>query len=97
MLYEYFCEKCDKVFDHDFKMGEAPETAPCKCGKQAARYYGKVGFILKGGGWPSKKSKFNAEQTRKNKDAGRRMHKNRSGTSPKIVAHDFGGGKIKEI
>ena len=54
MLYEYYCENCDKVFEQNFKMGEAPKSVKCICGKTAGRDYGKTSFILQGGGWPSK-------------------------------------------
>ena len=95
MLYEYYCEACDKVFELDFKMGEAPKTSTCECGKSAERYFGNVGFILKGGGWPSKTGRTKAQQTANNEAAGKRMHKNRD--KLKTVAHDYGNGNVKEV
>ena len=97
MRYQYQCEKCELTFDLDFAMGKAPKTAKCECGEQAQRYYGGVSFILKGGGWPSKNLKFNADQTQKNKDAGKRMEKNRRGTELKTVAHKYADGSVKEV
>ena len=97
MLYEYYCENCDKVFEQNFKMGEAPKSVKCICGKTAGRDYGKTSFILQGGGWPSKGMKFNKEMTDRNTAAGKRMHKNRKGTELKTLAYDYGGGKVEGV
>ena len=96
MLYEYHCRKCGKSSDLPFPMGKAQPTVQCPaCKGVASRTYGGASFILKGGGWPSKKLKFNAEQTRKNTEAGQRMR----GNKPPVrrVATDYGNGDVREV
>jgi putative FmdB family regulatory protein len=96
MKYEFMCENCDETFVLDFKMGEAPAQADCPtCGETSPRHYGAVGFVLKGSGWPGKASRVNAQQTAANSKAGARMRKNRD-SGPKVVAHDYGGGDVRE-
>jgi putative FmdB family regulatory protein len=56
--YQYECERCG-AFDKRFVMGKAPEKVKCSCKRDAARHYGTMNFILKGGGWPSKEIKEN--------------------------------------
>ena len=31
-LYEYFCDRCDQVTEHFFKIAERPDSFPCPCG-----------------------------------------------------------------
>lgn len=95
MIYEYFCEKCNIVIEYDFDIGKAKNSIKCKCGTKCSRYYGGFNFLLKGGGWPSKKRTFNKEMTEKNKNAGHRMRKEHD--SPKLVGYDYGNGDIREI
>ena len=96
MLYEYRCVICEETFTLDFKMGCAPKEAECpECKKPSPRYYGGVGFVLKGGGWPSKTGRTKAQGLANNEAASKRMHKNRS--APKLKALDYGGGNVKEV
>lgn len=82
-LYDFQCEKCGEIVEVNFPLGKAPKKVSCNCGGEAPRYYGSVGFILKGNGWPSQTMKRKEEGTAKNEAAGRRMRK--SHTPPKLV------------
>lgn len=85
MKFEYCCEK-HGVFEEQYGIGRAPTKVPCpSCQVVCPRYYGNVSFILKGGGWPSKKQSFNQEMTKRNEQAGRKMRKTWEGTQPKLV------------
>jgi putative FmdB family regulatory protein len=96
MLYTYTCDKCEHDFDLDFKMGHAPKAAPCPdCNTECRRVFRSMQFILSGEGWPGKSMSFGNEMTDRNKKAGERMRKNR--VAPKMIAHDFGGGDVREI
>ena len=39
MDYEYTCHRCGVNATRDFKLGKAPSTVKCKCGKQMGRAY----------------------------------------------------------
>ena len=96
MLYEFCCETCEETFTLDFKMGCAPKEAECpECNKPSPRYYGGVGFVLKGGGWPSKTGRTKAQGLANNEAASKRMHKNRD--KLKTVGYDYGNGNVKEV
>jgi len=96
MIFGYECEDCGG-FDRDFPIGKAPREVTCDCGKVAKRTYESCSFILKGGGWPSKKESFNKEMTQRNEAAGRRMKKEHGDGPVKLVAHDYGNGDIREV
>lgn len=85
MIYEYFCEMCEKAIEKECSMGEAPKTVKCECGKRAARSFGGCNFAFKGGGWPSKFYRFNKEMTDRNRKAGERMRGTWEGTQPKLI------------
>ena len=75
MIFEYKCQNTGEIVERDFKIGTAKKEIACNCGSCAKRFFGSMNFQLKGGGWPSKSSKFNKEMTKKNEDAGKRMRK----------------------
>jgi putative FmdB family regulatory protein len=82
-LYDFHCESCGEIVEADFPLGKAPKKVSCKCGGEAPRYFGNVGVIFKGSGWPSQTMKRKAEGTEKNEAAGRRMRK--SHKAPKLI------------
>jgi len=94
MIFQYRCDNCNKIVERDFRIGKAKKTVKCDtCENDCKRHYGKVDFVLKGswGGWPSKSKKLNREMTKKNKDAERRMWKERGGTEASanpLIAQD---------
>ena len=96
MLFSYGCEECGG-FDRDFPIGKAPRGVTCDCGKVAKRTYDGMSFILKGGGWPSKKGSFNKEMTARNERANSRMRKEHGKGPVRTVAHDYGDGDIREV
>ena len=97
-MYDYECKKCGKVSERDFRIGEAPKEVRCSSCKSASRrFYGTMSFILKGGGWPGKKSTFNKEMTERNATASRRMRKEHGDGPMKMVAHDYGDGDVREV
>ena len=52
--YEYECE-LDGIYDHEFPIGTAPETVPCRvCKDDMKRNYSSFGLILRGTGWGGK-------------------------------------------
>lgn len=52
IVYEYFCKTCEKNFESEHPMGEAPIQAICsKCGLQnSRRIFSLRGFNIYGGG-----------------------------------------------
>jgi putative FmdB family regulatory protein len=98
MLYDYRCPECEAVFELNFPVGKAEQEAECpECGGQAKRAFTSCNFILKGGGWPSKKGRFNKEMTERNERAGRRMRKEHGDGPVRTVAHDYGDGDVREV
>ena len=98
MLYDYRCHICSHEFELDFKIGEAKKSVPCPlCHSDSKRLISHCNFILKGGGWPSKKERFNKEMTKKNELAGSRMLREHGEPPMKLVAHDYGNGDIREV
>lgn len=96
MLFDYRCPECETMFEMNFPIGKAEDKVECQeCGKTAKRIFTSCNFVLKGGGWPSKKESFNKEMTKRNEAAGKRMKDN---VPPvKTVAHDYGNGDIREV
>ena len=89
MTFEYYCDKCDKVFQEEHSIGEAPKKGACpKCGKKRERYYSSVNFSCDG---PSSRMKFNREMTKRNEEAGRRMMKDKPDRVPNLVGYDRDG------
>ena len=98
MLYDYRCEKCHTEFEMNFRIGTAESTVECpECKATANRAFTSCNFILKGGGWPSKKGSFNNEMTKRNEAAGKRMRKEHGKGPMTLVAHDFGNGDVREV
>lgn len=96
-MYEFKCESCGQVIQENHPIGKAPSKLSCAgCGGSCERVW-SCNFVLVGGGWPGKSSKMKSDMTDRNDRAGRRMRKERSGTAPKLVAHDFGGGDVREV
>jgi putative FmdB family regulatory protein len=81
--YEFECEACQGVFEKEYPFGKAPMSVKCECGRMAARHFGGVGFVLKGGDWPSQTQRRKAEGLANNEAAGRRMRG--SHQAPKLV------------
>ena len=52
MVYEYYCEDCEKVIEVEQKITESnlEECPKCK-GKKFKRQISNTSFILKGTGW----------------------------------------------
>ena len=84
MIYEYRCDSCGRVFEKDCPSFKPADSPRCECGQKANRHFAGFSFVLKGGGWPSKSQRFNAEMTERNERAGRRMRKEH-GDPPKLV------------
>ncbi len=49
--YEYYCKKCDKVFEAFQKISEKPLGKCPSCNGKVKRLLSASGFMLKGGGW----------------------------------------------
>jgi len=97
MLYDYNCPE-HGLFEASFQIGEAPPSTTCpECGSEAKRAFTSCNFQLKGGGWPSKSLRLNREMTQRNERAGRRMKKEHGDGPMKLVAHDHGGGDVREV
>jgi len=81
MRYEYQCpiESCGATKEVDHSMKKNPRVKCPQCGERMKRQIFAPRFVLKGpiSDWPSKRVKWNGEQTQKNKDAERRMRMNR--------------------
>jgi putative FmdB family regulatory protein len=98
MTYDYQCSECGIAFEEQFPIGKAEKSVPClECGSQSKRIFTSCNFILKGGGWPSKKISFNEEMTARNETAGRNMRKEHGDGPVRLVAHDYGNGDVREV
>jgi putative FmdB family regulatory protein len=49
-IYEYRCEKCEKVFEIQHRMSES-KTVCEECGGALERLISRTAFQFKGGGW----------------------------------------------
>jgi len=89
-VYEYFCEKCEKIIEKDFDFTKNPDTVKCECGENCNRYYGgSVNVVFMGGDWPGKTIKTKNEMTRKNKVGGSLDKKMRQNHQPiKLIKQD---------
>ena len=53
-IYEYRCEKCDREFEVEQRITDAPLGACPKCrSRKVRRLISQTSFVLKGGGWYS--------------------------------------------
>jgi putative FmdB family regulatory protein len=94
MLYEYECDECGTCTEKSSPMGKAKKTVKCSsCGGKAKRVFstpaiGMDGRLNKVGG-------FGEEMKTRNKAAAGRQR----GLKPPVrtVAHDFGGGDVREV
>lgn len=50
-VYEYECKKCDKVFEVQQKMNDAPLSGCPECLSPVKKLISLNSFQLKGGGW----------------------------------------------
>jgi putative FmdB family regulatory protein len=97
MTYEYRCAACGGNSEREFPIGKAEREVPCPaCGGVARKLVSKSGLVFKGGGWPSKSVSLNAEMTRRNEEAGRRMRKEHK-PGMRLAALDHGGGDVREV
>lgn len=95
MIYQYFCEKCEKILEVDFPFGKSKSTIKCDCGEISSKYYGEIGIVFRGDGWSSKDMKIDKQMEERNKKAKRKTRDNHH--SPKIVAYDYGNGDVREV
>lgn len=95
MLYEYHCEKCDERVEQQFRIGKAPRTVKCRCGAQAKRVYSSFALSVNGG--IDRKSTFGEELKKRNERAAKRMRKEHGKGPVRTVAHDYGGGDVREV
>lgn len=53
-VYEYACEKCQREFEIEQRISDAPLSRCPKCrSRKVKRLISKTAFVLKGGGWYS--------------------------------------------
>ena len=50
-IYEYRCTACEKEFEYQQRMADAPMTVCEACGGGLERIMSRSSFHLKGGGW----------------------------------------------
>jgi putative FmdB family regulatory protein len=94
MLYEYECDKCETRMERSCPMGKAPKAVKCtSCGGRARRVFSSPAIGIDGR--VNKTGGFGEEMKRRNKAARRRQQ----GIKPPVrtVAHDFGGGDVREV
>ena len=48
-IYEFSCEKCDKVSEMMFGINDFPETITCQCGEKAKKILSTHGSVLTDG------------------------------------------------
>jgi len=95
MFFPFQCQKCKKRFDGEFPIGKAPRTAICPdCHGNAQRVYEGLSIGVKIAGAAPTRT-FGEEMKARNEKAAYRM---KGRTAPvRTVAHDFGGGDVREI
>jgi len=93
MVFGYECDKCKKRFDADFPIGKAPRVAACSCGGKGKRVYAGMSIAVRINGHTSLSSSFGEQMKKRNADAAHRM---KGRTAPKLLGHDYGGGKVVE-
>jgi len=49
--YEYKCTSCEKEFEYQQRMSDAPKDVCEACGGKLERLISRTAFQLKGGGW----------------------------------------------
>ncbi|GAG01428.1 unnamed protein product [marine sediment metagenome] len=53
-IYEYACEKCEREFEVEQRITDAPvKSCPSCKSRKVKRLISKTSFVLKGGGWYS--------------------------------------------
>lgn len=71
-VYEYECPTCEKVFEVQQRMSDAPLTACPDCSGKVKKIVSMSSFHLKGGGWYSdgygSKAPADGEKTEKSSD-----------------------------
>lgn len=83
MIYEYYCEKCEKVIEKEFEFGKADKEIKCEiCNNIAHRHFDGCNFKCYG---PSSNYKFKEQNIKKNEEAGMKMRKTWEGTQPKLT------------
>ena len=94
MFYDFECQKCGKVFELQFRMGECPSETACKCGGVAKRLISapaiKIGGVFKSCG-----SSFGNAVKQMNDAAAKRMKGRDSGV--KLTGLDYGNGDVREV
>ena len=50
-VYEYKCSACERVFEVQQKISDAPLTICSECGGEVKKLVSASAFHLKGGGW----------------------------------------------
>ncbi|CAK8721912.1 hypothetical protein GCAAIG_11545 [Candidatus Electronema halotolerans] len=50
-VYEYRCSACERVFEVQQKISDAPLTTCSECGGEVKKLVSAAAFHLKGGGW----------------------------------------------
>ena len=95
MLFPYQCQKCEKRFDGDFPIGQAPRQTPCpSCGGEGKRVYEGLSIGVRVGGQTTCRT-FGEERKLHNMQTAYRMKGNRPPVRP--VAYDYGNGDIREV
>lgn len=51
MIYEYECQKCEKILEIEQKISEEPLDKCPECGHVIKRIISNTSFVLKGKGW----------------------------------------------
>lgn len=96
MFFPYQCQSCKKLFDGEYPIGKAPRETPCpSCKGTSKRIYEGVSVGVKIGGSFVRSSTFGEQMKARNAQAAHRMKGNRPPVRP--VAHDFGGGDVREV
>ena len=67
-VYEYECNDCDKIFEVQQKMADAPLTSCPTCSGSVRKLISMNSFHLKGGGWYADGYASNGNEKAKEKD-----------------------------
>ncbi len=83
-IYEYECDRCEKVFEVQQRISEDPLKTCPECGAAVKKLVSMSAFHLKGGGWYADGYAGASNGNGKNGDAGKKedAQKSEKATSP---------------
>lgn len=91
-LYEYKCDKCDKVYEVMQKFSD-PEIKLCEvCGSEVYKLMSRTSFQLKGSGWYASDYKKSTSSSSVSETKTVAAETKKTETTPAVATKPTGGG-----